>query len=114
MAFLKKLFGNVNDLKESTEQKEITNKINSLYESIAKGVEELNVKVNSVKELKQKLKNLPPPPPPQPTKPLSSSDVEKKSDEKPEKSENVPVTQNGAHVSGRDVDMNKIRVRANF
>ena len=31
-----------------------------------------------------------------------------------EKSENVPVTQNGAHVSGRDVDMNKIRVRANF
>jgi hypothetical protein len=31
-----------------------------------------------------------------------------------EKSENVPVTQAGAHVSGRDVDMNKIRVRANF
>jgi hypothetical protein len=31
-----------------------------------------------------------------------------------EKSENVPVNQNTAHVSGRDVDMNKIRVRANF
>ena len=76
MAFFKKLFGSVNDLKESTEQKEITNKINDLYDSIAKGVEDLNAKVNSVKELKSKLKNLPPPPP-QPTKP-SSSDVEKK------------------------------------
>jgi hypothetical protein len=31
-----------------------------------------------------------------------------------EKSENVPLTQAGSHVSGRDVDMNKIRVRANF
>lgn len=31
-----------------------------------------------------------------------------------EKSENIPVTQNGAHISGRDTDMHKARVRANF
>ncbi len=31
-----------------------------------------------------------------------------------EKSENVPLTQNGAHISGRDVDMHKARIRANF
>ena len=31
-----------------------------------------------------------------------------------EKSENIPVTQNGAHMSGRDTDMHKARVRANF
>ena len=67
MSFFKRFFKPVNELKESIDQKEITNKINDLYESIAKGVEELNVKVNSVKELKEKLKNLPPPPPPQET-----------------------------------------------
>jgi uncharacterized protein YoxC len=66
MSFFKNLFGKVTDLKASTEQKELTAKINDLYESIAKGVEELNAKVNSVKELKEKLKNLPPPPPPPP------------------------------------------------
>lgn len=82
MSIFKRLFGSVNELKESTDQKEIKNKINDAYESIAKGVEELNAKVNSLKELKEKLKNLPPPPP-EPTKP-PSSDVEKKSDEKPE------------------------------
>jgi uncharacterized protein YoxC len=79
MSFFKGLFGKVNDLKESAEQKELTSKINDLYESIAKGVEELNVKVNSVKELKEKLKNLPPPPPPQetPNEVKDSSEEEK-------------------------------------
>jgi hypothetical protein len=88
MSIFKRLFGSVNELKESVEQKEITNKINNLYESIVKGVEELNVKVNSVKELKEKLKNLPPPPPEKP-KETSSSETnkpeEKKTDEKTDK-----------------------------
>jgi hypothetical protein len=81
MSFFEKIFGPVNKLKESTEQKEITNKIDDLYESIAKGVEELNAKVNSVKELKIKLKNLPPPPPPEKPKETSSG----------EKTDKVPI-----------------------
>ena len=74
MSFFEKFFGPVNKLKESTEQKEITNKINDTYESIVKGVEELNAKVNSIKELKEKLKNLPPPPPPEKPKETSSGE----------------------------------------
>ena len=31
-----------------------------------------------------------------------------------ERSENIPLTQVGTHVSGRDVDMHKARIRANF
>jgi hypothetical protein len=89
MSFFKNLFGKANELKESVEQKEITTKINDLYESIAKGVEELNAKVNSVKELKEKLKALPPPPPPPPPPtpppPENSDKAMNSSEEDPEK-----------------------------
>ena len=85
MSFFKNLFGKANELKESVEQKEITTKINDLYESIAKGVEELNAKVNSVKELKEKLKALPPPPPPTPPPPENSDKAMNSSEEDPEK-----------------------------
>jgi hypothetical protein len=85
MAFFKNLFGKANELKESVEQKEITTKINDLYESIVKGVEELNAKVNSVKELKEKLKALPPPPPPTPSPPENSDKAMNSSEEDPEK-----------------------------
>ena len=90
MSIFKRLFGSVNELKESVEQKEITNKINNLYESIVKGVEELNAKVNSVKELKEKLKNLPPPP--ENAKETSSDEANKPEGKKTdEKSDKVPL-----------------------
>ena len=92
MSIFKRLFGSVNELKENTEQKEITNKINDTYESIVKGIEELNAKVNSIKELKEKLKNLPPPPPP-PEKPKepSSDETNKPAEKNTEKTDKVPL-----------------------
>jgi hypothetical protein len=86
MSWFKNVFNKVSGMKDNTEQQEIMNKINDTYESIAKGVEELNAKVVSVKELKVKLKNLPPPPPP-PVKSneiVNSSEDEKKKKEKEE------------------------------
>jgi hypothetical protein len=89
MSWFKNIFNKVSGMKDNTEQQEIMNKINDTYDSIAKGVEELNAKVVSVKELKVKLKNLPPPPPPPPPpeKPneiVNSSEDEKKKKEKEE------------------------------
>ena len=87
MSWFKNIINKVSGMKDNTEQQEIMNKINDTYESIAKGVEELNAKVVSVKELKIKLKNLPPPPPPPPVKSneiVNSSEEEKKKKEKEE------------------------------
>lgn len=85
MSWFKNIINKVSGMKDNTEQQEIMNKINDTYESIAKGVEELNAKVVSVKELKIKLKNLPPPPPPEkPNEIVNSSEEEKKKKEKEE------------------------------
>ena len=85
MSWFKNIINKVSGMKDNTEQQEIMNKINETYESIVKGVEELNAKVVSVKELKIKLKNLPPPPPPEkPNEIVNSSEEEKKKKEKEE------------------------------
>ena len=85
MSWFKNIINKVSGMKDNTEQQEIMNKINDTYESIVKGVEELNAKVVSVKELKIKLKNLPPPPPPEkPNEIVNSSEEEKKKKEKEE------------------------------
>jgi hypothetical protein len=84
MSWFKNVFNKVSGMKDNTEQQEIMNKINDTYESIAKGIEELNAKVVSVKELKIKLKNLPPPPPEKPNEIVNSSEDEKKKKEKEE------------------------------
>jgi len=83
MSWFKNVFNKVSGMKDNTEQQEIMNKINDTYESIAKGVEELNAKVVSVKELKIKLKNLPPPPPP----PVKSNEIVNSSEEEKKKKE---------------------------
>jgi hypothetical protein len=88
MSWFKNLYGKITGMKESTEQQEIINKINETYESISKGIEDLNTKVVNVKELKQKLKNLPPPVPEKPKETSSDekkTDVEKNIDEKSDK-----------------------------
>ena len=46
MAFFKKLFNKVSGMKDDAEQKDLIKKINDTYESIAKGVEDLNAKVD--------------------------------------------------------------------
>jgi uncharacterized protein YoxC len=56
MSWFSNLYGKITGMKTSTEQQDLMNKINDTYESIAKGVEDLNAKVINVKELKQKLK----------------------------------------------------------
>ena len=95
-SFFSGLFGKVSSMKDSTEQQEITNKINDIYESIAKGLEELNQKVNSVKELKEKLKNLPPPPPPPPQeKPKDIIDEQNNKENKEENKEGNKEGNNG-------------------
>lgn len=85
MSWFKNIINKVSGMKDNTEQQEIMSKINDTYESITKGVEELNAKVVSVKELKVKLKNLPPPPPPEKSNEIvNSSEDEKKKKEKEE------------------------------
>ena len=64
-------------MKKTTEQQDIMNKINDTYESISKGLEDLNVKVNNIKDLKKKLESLPPPQ----EKPKETSDNEIKKDD---------------------------------
>jgi len=84
MSWITDLYGKITGMKNNTNQQDLMNKINDTYESISKGIEDLNAKVNSVKELKQKLKNLPPPP--EKPKELSSD----KTNKEVEKTDKVP------------------------
>lgn len=93
MSWFSNLYGKITGMKTNTEQQDLMNKINDTYESIAKGVEDLNAKVINVKELKQKLKSLPPPPekPKEPSSGETNKEAEKKTDEKSDKVAPAPA-----------------------
>jgi len=93
MSWFSNLYGKITGMKTSTEQQDLMNKINDTYESIAKGVEDLNAKVINVKELKQKLKSLPPPPekPKEQSSGETNKAAEKKTDEKSDKVAPAPA-----------------------